>query len=29
VMDRAGIFDPQRSGHGLTISHGARPENRT
>src|SRR5271157_3821275 len=28
VMDRAGIFDPQRSGHGLIISHGARPANR-
>ena len=29
VMDRAGIFYPQRSGHVLTISHGARPGNRT
>ena len=32
VMDRAGIFDPQRSGHGPVlsqISHGARPGNRT
>ena len=28
VMDRAGIFDPQRSGHGPILSHGARPENR-
>jgi len=28
VMDRAGIFAPQRSGHGPIISHGARPENR-
>ena len=28
VMDRAGIFDPQRSGHGPIKSHGARPENR-
>ena len=28
-MDRAGIFDPQRSGHGPIISHEARPENRT
>src|SRR5271157_3403433 len=29
VMDRAGIFDPQRSGHSPIISHGARPKNRT
>jgi hypothetical protein len=29
VMDRAGVFDPQRSGHGPILSHGARPENRT
>src|SRR5271157_4083937 len=28
VMDRAGIFDPQRSGHGPILSHGARPEHR-
>jgi hypothetical protein len=28
VMDSAGIFDPQRSGHGPLLSHGARPDHR-
>jgi len=28
VMGRARMFDPQRSGHGPTVSHGARPDNR-